>query len=283
MFKSNSILLAACGGAVAMTAILSGAGVGMLRASTVTFSDSFNRTATTAATDSTNPNPIGNGWVISPDSAASTWKITTSPVAGGGNVLKATDAADVVPSNDNPILMVNSGAETPATGGFTVSVDFATPVATNNQFYPGFALNYQNASNYYYVRVLTGIGGTIQMFDVKNGGNAVYFNNTSTALASALTDNTFYNLTATSTTPGQFTFTVSTLGSSPTTLITASASSSLFTGGEAGIIQQANTGNYDYFSNFSDTFTPVPEPASLGLVAVGALGLMLLKRRKASA
>jgi hypothetical protein len=34
-------------------------------------------------------------------------------------------------------------------------------------------------------------------------------------------------------------------------------------------------------SNFSLTSSPVPEPATLGLLAVGALGLLLLKRRKA--
>ncbi len=281
MFKSNSILLAACGGAVAMAAVLSGAGVGKLWASTVTFSDSFNRATTAAATASTNPNPIGNGWVISPVSNSSTWQITASPVAGGGNVLDAINGGDA--SQLNPILMVNPGAETPATGGFAMSIDFATPNAMNQGYYPGLVFNYQNAENYYYVRVLTGSGGTIQMFDVVNGAAENYLSNPSTALSSALADNTFYNLTATSTAPYNFTFSVSTLGSSPTTLISASATDSgaTFTGGEGGVIQQGpGGGTNDYFSNFSDTFTPVPEPATLGLVAAGGLGLLLLKRRR---
>ena len=256
MFKSNSILLAACGGAVAMAAVLSGAGVGTLRANSVTFTDSFNRAATTAATASTSPNPIGNGWVISPDSAASTWQITASPAGGGGNVLKATNAGDVQPPNDNPILMVNSAAETPATGGFTMSVDFATPTVTNNGWYPGLVFNYQNAHNYYYVRVMTGKSGSLQVFKVVNGANALYFANPSTTLASNLTANTFYKLTVTLTAPHSYTFSVSTLGSSPTVLQTASLTDSTFTGGEGGVIQQGGTPPAsDYFSNFSDTYT----------------------------
>jgi hypothetical protein len=58
--------------------------------------------------------------------------------------------------------------------------------------------------------------------------------------------------------------------------MTASATNSHFTSGIGGIGESGN----DYYSNFSDTYTPVPEPATLGLVMAGGLGLLLLKRRQ---
>ena len=268
LFKSYSQLLAACGGVVAV--VLAG-GACAVQAGTVTFSDAFSGPAGASASYGGAPDTIGNGWVIPSTDQASTWQITDTPFSGG-----ALDATQIGSFGANvPAPMVNPGAETPSTGGFTISVDVATPVAASTGDYPGLVFDYQNSDNYYYVRVITATGGAIQMFTVVNGVSS-YLSNSSTTLASALAVNTLYHLTANRSSEN-FTFTLSTTGSSPTTLMTASATNSAFTGGVGGV---AETGN-DYYSNFSDTYTPVPEPATLGLVALGGLGLLLLKRRNA--
>ena len=268
-FKSYSWLLAACGGAVAV--VLAG-GACAVQAGTVTFSDAFSGATGPSASYGGTPDTIGNGWIIPSTDQSSTWQITDTPFSGG-----ALDATQTGTFGGNvPAPMVNPGAETPATGGFTISVDVATPVAASTGDYPGLVFNYQNDNNYDYVRVITAAGGQIQMFTVVNDV-ASYLNNPTTTLASSLAVNTMYQLTATAGGSGAFSFSLSTIGSTPTTLMTASATSSTFTGGVAGIGEAGN----DYYSNFSDTYTPVPEPATLGLVAVGGLGLLLLKRRKA--
>ncbi len=267
MSRSHSLLLAACGGVVAVVL----AGASAVQAAPVNFSDTFSGPTGSSASYGGTPDTIGNGWVIPSSSQSSTWQITDTPFSGG-----ALDAQQIGTFGNNvPAPMVNPGAETPATG-FNISVDVATPVAAMTGDYPGLVFNYQNANNYDYVRIITATDGQIQMFTVVSGTTS-YLSNSSGTLASSLAVNTMYQFTATANGAGSFSFSLSTTGSSPTTLMTASATNSQFISGIAGIGESGN----DYYSNFSDTFTPVPEPATLGLVMAGGLGLLLLKRRQA--
>ncbi len=264
LFKSHSLMLAACGSsAIVAFGCVSFASAG------VTFSDSFNRATTSAAYPGTSPNPIGNGWVI-PSSDTSGWQISASPSAGAAN-----NVLEALASNGNTSVMVNPSAETPA-GGFTLSAEVATPVPATTDGDAALVFNYQNASNYCFLRVISGAGGGIQMFNVVNGsenwlgGGATW--------TTGLTANTFYQLTV-SDSGGVYAYSLSTIGNSPTVLGSSQSGDSTFTGGYGGVGQQASTVN-DYFSNFTDTYTPVPEPASLGLVGVGALGLLLIGRKR---
>jgi hypothetical protein len=173
MFKSHSLLLAACGGAVAV--VLAG-GACAVQAS-VTFSDAFSGPTGSSASYGGTPNTIGNGWVIPSVDQASTWQITDTPFSGG-----ALDAQQNGTFGSNvPAPMVNPGVETPSTG-FNITVDVATPVAASTGDYPGLVFNYQNDTNYDYVRVITATGGQIQMFTVINGVSS-YLGNSATSLA----------------------------------------------------------------------------------------------------
>ncbi len=267
--KANSLLSGALGGSIAAILVATPA---VVRANTITFSDTFSGAAGSSASYGGTPNTIGNRWVIPSSSQTSTWQITDTPFSGGA--LYASQNGSF--GSNIPAPMVNPSVETPTTG-FTITVDVATPIAAMTGDYPGVVFDYQNADNYDYVRVITAStgGGAIQMFNVVNG-TSHFLSNSSTALPNVLAVNTMYQFTVTGS-GSAFSFSLSTIGSTPTTLATATAESSQFTGGIGGI---AETGN-DYYSNFSDGYAPVPEPSTLGMAVAGVSGLLLAKRRRA--
>lgn len=159
------------------------------------------------------------------------------------------------------------------TGAFSVT---APSRNENNSEYAGIVFNVQDANNYYVFRwrVLSqgSYDNNLQILRVTGGAIAAGEG----VIVSGLTVATPYrDITITGNGLGYFSATMT--NANPFTLTWTDTT---YSGGSAGIYYSGSgtsSGNYSLFDSFSATYT-VPEPASLGLLALG--GLALLRRRR---
>lgn len=240
--------------------------VGMVwQAQASLFTDSFTRANVTNATVGTN---IGADYVITKVSGAlPTFSITSGQVtmgAAGGAVA-------------NGVLSYQGFlAKNTAGNSFAASVDI-TLGAYNNGINPGLAFNFQDASNFYYARILTsgtGTGaGVLQISQMVNGAAEAVVNVAGLNLYTA----TAYTLGISSAASGVFTYTLTGGSVNLSNTVTDATGTAAFTDGYAGIYQ--NIGNTNTkFDNFS--VTSIPEPATIGMMGLGALATLLLRRMR---
>lgn len=198
--------------------------------------DNFDRADTGTTTSGS---VIGNGYIIGTpalagNSGTAGWEIS-------GDTIVSTPGANVSNTLVNENTVVNSGSG----HAFAVS----GTLSTTNSAYMGLAVNYQDADDFYAVRILPG-SSTIQLIYVQNSGGTV----TSGVCASqsmldptgnpvTVGTGTTYTLSLYSDTAGSFDY-VLTSGTS-TAKGTLTDSSVRFTGGAAGFYASGAAANFD--------------------------------------
>ena len=274
MFKSNSILLAACGGS-ALLAL----SCGSFASAAVIYQDSFARSGSLAGTT---PAPTDTGSV----------KWGTS--INGGMTAK-TNGSELVLAQSSGQYAVGNGYLTytpPASGtitlsaGFTVGTVAGTGTGTGGWGMLGFEsstggdnpsgrgpnVTLQAGANYVIASPVSQ-GGTGTGYETIPG----FVSGSSTVLTITYDISTetaqWYSQTGTNSPSLLYTYDYATNHVAAPTI----------TAVEAGMwASSANNKTPEVVDVQNFTLTAVPEPATLGLVAVGALGLLLLKRRKTS-
>ncbi len=220
--------------------------------------DDFNRANVDATTDTS---LIGAHW--NDASSVNTWRLNNNTVYAG--------------SVDPLAIMYNDELETLNGSGdsFDLSLDVAGRAAN---VWSGVAFNYNNSSNYYTVRIKAETDDYQLLAKRSNGGWKVM--KTGHASANFLAHR-FYTINVTSDTAHTYGFTItdttsSTVVASETGVVD---SESLYTGGYAGLAlySQHATNEYGRYDNFS--LETIPEPATLGMVAlVGGASFFIRKR-----
>lgn len=223
--------------------------------------DNFNRTDTSYSTSGTT---IGANWVNS--MGTDTWKVSNSNLFVN-SVSSPTHA-----------ILYNNALSTVSGGGtnFTLKADVSAGVANG---WAGITFNYQNPTNYYQLRI-KGNSSAYQLISVVNGANGtVMVNKTDATTTFAV--GTLYSLTVTSSDAYNFGFTITEVGSSTVLNLTTTAvdPNSLFAGGYAGLYTPtSNAADPDAkFDNFS--LQVIPEPATIGMLGLGAVAVFLIRRR----
>ena len=213
--------------------------------------DDFNRADTTYSSDGS---LLGSGWNTSGDTNH-LWRINSNEMQ-----------ADVIGAND-PAILYNTDLTLDT--NFTYSADVRLQGA-----YGGVVFHYQDKDNYYAARIRS-YGGVYQILRVVDGGVHTVINKSD----GNFSGNQFYTFTVTSDNAYNFTLEITKQGEStvlnPTTTGTDAASA--FTGGYAGLYCGSNSASPDTrFDNFN--VQTVPEPATVGLLALSAAGLMALRK-----
>ena len=281
---SRGSLLAVAAAVGALAAVAAHA-----HAANAVFSDTFSRADTSAATWQSSPNPIGNGWVINTSLAGATTPNSTNPTTWqiSGDTLSVNPQATFQMDT-----MTNPGALTPDTGGnnFSLSVDVSwstIPTSGGNNDYAGLVFGCQSSGgssagwNILRMEPITtaSYGSYVIAQTVSASSNFTDMTGSSRVqLSTPLSAGTFYQMSVSSTTPGNFNWSVSTTGSSPTTLGSGAVADGSYANGIGGLFTLLN--DPVSFTNFSDTFTAVPAPDTLGLFAVGGAALVLIGRKR---
>jgi len=220
--------------------------------------DDFNRTDTSKSTDTS---LIGAHW--GNDSAANTWRITNNTVKAG--------------SLDPMALMYNDELQTLNGGGdsFNLSLD-VTGEAAN--VWSGVVFNYNNANEFYTVRVKTGLDD-YQLLGRRSAGSWKVI--ASGHASETFVAGRFYRINVASDTA--YTYDVSVTDTTTSTEIAsvtgAVDSEHLHTGGYAGLglYSQHATNEYGTYDNFS--LEVIPEPATLGMVAILGGAILFIRKR----
>ena len=138
----------------------------------------------------------------------------------------------------------------------------------------GIAFNVQDESNYY--ALLASMGTTTYRIAQMSSGTISWLVNKADA-ASTFDPGTDYTMTVTSDAVGTYALTITETGSltvlNPTTSFTDGTTP--FTGGYGGLFSDGNIGTFNY-DNFS--LQVIPEPATLGMIAISMFGLFLVRR-----
>lgn len=198
------------------------------------FSDDFNR-ADVAATST--GSAIGSDFVITATKGVGMFKISSSKLGLGGG------------TGENVVLSyLGFGIENSRPGEWvTVQADI-TPGVINSGILPGLAFNYKNATNFYLVRLSTGVfagAGTLQFIQYVDGvGTSFATGLSGLNIQSGVT----YTLTVSSDTAGEFVYSL--VGGTLSVGGTVTDPTIDFTDGYVGIYQ--NNGNTNtVFDNFS--------------------------------
>ncbi|MDA8376380.1 MAG: PEP-CTERM sorting domain-containing protein [Planctomycetia bacterium] len=264
MFKSNSILLAACGGS-ALLAL----SCGSVASAAVIYTDPLTGYASGTNLNGLTPGPVGNTnkW-LAPTSSNEWLSVGTSGVnANGGNA--------------NAIL-----AFTPVAGNiYTLQATVAVAGNTSNWGALGFLTSDTNTTA---TTTFFGSSSSWMLARGANGGEDQTFVGPGTGGLTNVTtvgtnDSVTMTLTLTDngTSPWTIGYKYTDLGNSSNDSTYSPVAYSSNPTNIAAVGFGESAANVTV-TNFSLTSNPIPEPATLGLVAVGALGLLLLKRRKAS-
>lgn len=168
-------------------------------------------------------------------------------------------------------IMYNTALETDSGSGinFTLSGDVR---ARDINFWTGLVFNYQDASNYYFLRIKS--GATDYQLIQNNGGSLDVLVNAD--IAGTFAVNTYYTFNVTSDTAGMFDFTIA---DGATTVASGSAddSASALVGGYAGFYVNAALTHSAHLDNFS--LEVIPEPATLGMVAMVGGAIFFIRKR----
>lgn len=172
----------------------------------------------------------------------------------------------------SPGILYNDALETVSGNGtnFTLSLDVASKTSGA---WAGLVFNYQDDSNYYAARFKSDAAG-FQMIKVVGGVVGVMqYGNTSANFV----EDVFYTMTITSDTAYVFDITITKAGQSAVfgSGTDRTDTESNFTGGYAGVYANS-TGYSAGHDNFS--LEVIPEPATMGLVGMFAVGLIFVRR-----
>ncbi|MGC9261480.1 MAG: PEP-CTERM sorting domain-containing protein [Phycisphaerae bacterium] len=261
MLKLHSILLAACGGS-ALLAL----GCGSFANASVVYNDSLTEYTNGTNLNTQIPGPAGNSNAWTAPATGTEWlSVGTSGVNANGN-------------NANAFLPFS-----PSTGYvYTLQATIANASGNTNWAALGFLDGVNTGGDPW----TTSLAEGWTLIRGANGGADQAFIGPGTAGGTNAG-------TVGTTDPITVTMTLTTNNASPWTIgfqyvdaLTPSNSSSIAaqsyttnpTITDVGFGESAVNATV---KNFSLTATPIPEPAPLGLVVVGALGLLLLKRRRA--
>ena len=192
----------------------------------------------------------------------------SSRTTGGWGI---TDQKVVASMTEANTVLYNDTLETVSGGGtfFSLSLD----VTASGVYWAGVVFNYQDADNFYWLRYK----GTASNYSLVRfiGGSAK--NVIATTITGTFATNTAYTLTVASSNAYEFTYEIKeTVGGSVMVSGTETDSESAFTGGYAGILQSTTGPGRNTFDNFS--LEVIPEPTTLGLMAVCAAGALFIRR-----
>jgi hypothetical protein len=234
---------------------------GGLLAQTGSVFDDFNRDNTTAATASTDPNPIGAHYVIDEGS----WQI------GGNSYLNASSAGVMY---DNRLETLRSSEY-----GFSISMDVLHPnyAAGASGRQAGIVLNYQDVNNHYIIRwgnETEGTLGTIQIVKRENGSNTQLGDR----VEGLVLPGGWYSWTFASSLeePNTIAYTVAAQGSE-TPIYSGSFTDATFTDGNFGFYRSG--GGTVRFDNYSLAVIPEPTTSAL-LLGLGILAFIAIRRRR---
>jgi|GEM_PF-4230075 len=159
---------------------------------------------------------------------------------------------------------------------FTVSADITTHNAASASLLYGLAFNYQtNNATYYAARLNTGGGANVLQFVQYNGTNVTTVKTITNSVALAISS--IYNLQVTSTNTGSFSYILTGIGLDGGSLAGTVTASLGLSDGYAGLYTSAANNN-PRFDNLS--ITSIPEPATIGMLGVGALVTLLFRRMR---
>jgi len=246
-----------------MTAIMLAGMVWQAQASL--FTDNFNRTAVAGTTNGAD---IGSGYVISSTTAtAGKFALNGTQLTGGGGA----GSAHIVLSYQGLVASNTAGSS------FQASID-VTPSSYSVGLLNGLVFNFQNATNYYYARISAGASlgaGNLSFGQFVDSTAPAAFSGTVSSLN--IVTGTVYTLTISSDTAGTFDYTLigGTLNLSGTFSDTVGGVD--FSNGYVGAYAALSNGN-PKFDNFS--VTVIPEPATIGMMGLGAVAAMLLRRMR---
>jgi len=222
--------------------------------------DNFNRENMTQTQNTVNVG--GTGWTQAGDGTAA-----------GSDWFIAANVARLRDRNPNAV-MYNTALSTVSGGGtnFTLSADVSGRILN---VWVGTVFNYQDEANYYVLRIKAGTD-EYQLIERRGSVNTAIVNQ---KISGSFAVSSYYTLTITSDTAGDFNFTIKQQGESAVlnTVTAYDDSASALTGGYAGLYATYTGGHSGQYDNFS--LSVIPEPATMGLFSV-ALGVILLIRKK---
>jgi hypothetical protein len=235
----------------------------LLGASTVwaaLITDNFNRDNVALTTDGSQ---IGANWVSS--KAVAQWGIS-------GNRLISENPA----SPAGHAVLYNTGVSTVSGNGtnFTVSLDVMALSGTTDPW-AGIVFNYQDANNFYWFR----LKGNANNYSLVRFVDGSVQNIVATTAGSNFAFDTDYTLKVYSSAAYTFDYEIKeTLSGTVLVSGTATDADSNFTGGYAGVLQSTTGADRNSFDNFS--VEVIPEPATIGMLAVGTVGVLALRRMR---
>ena len=215
------------------------------------------------------------------DGAAPTVDHGTSTVWTAGGTNGSGDGAGAGvgwQDNGSTSFSGNSGSAyllfTPSSGNiYTLTASFELTTSSSNWLSVGFVRTPNTTMPLY------GSGAYAWGFVMPSGAGATYPGPDQTVAGTGFTGNAYNNLNTLSivlnTQASAWTYQMSANGTAVTPVVAYTTNPA---------ITAVGLGNSDatgHFSNFELSSAAVPEPASLGLVAAGSLGLLLIKRRRA--
>ena len=239
-------------------------------ATTIIYQDSFNGLSST---------PLNGAAPTKDNGTSATWT-ATSGISDSGytNNNTAIGYLNFTPVSGNIYtLSANlAGSGTPNNGAWLSLGFLTTPTTSGNVRFDGSGTGTENAVDWVllYTPGSSTVNGSLFEGPGTTAGGANYYIG-SDENSSGLETGDYSIVLDTAGTPSAWTAKIFDNGTA------ISGNLSVPSGITAVGIGNDGTVSAGQFSNFSLTSSPVPEPATLGLVAIGGLGLLLLKRRKA--
>ena len=234
------------------------------------FFDNFNRSNTIATNGVASE--IGLGYVVtqrvSVDRVA-TARILNNQIQFNWGGTGSTSPTDLLLMQTNVVLQNSAAGDS-----FTVSAGILTHNVDATSLFYGLAFNIQDDGSFYAARIRTGTNAVLQIIRCDAGGTPTQVALVTNPLGNLVADS-IYNLTISSTAPGEITYllTGANLGSGLSN--TVNDASLQLSGGYAGLYTTGPnvTPRFDSFG-----ITTIPEPATIMMLLIGT-GVAFVKRR----